>query len=133
MTSVSGRRINRSTRNNLLDWLALSEYRWSGRLEHPEFLARLYKLELLPSTDSRYNTATGDIYQHTVNNWDWEDDWVFSDDRFQLRDGTDENLLNFLVETVHPVVRDDPRSGCGDGDRLQRHAPPRRIRTLSGG
>ena len=49
MTSVSGRRINRSTRNNLLDWLALSEYRWSGRLEHPEFLSRLYNLEKLPS------------------------------------------------------------------------------------
>lgn len=112
MTSVSGRRINRSTRNNLLDWLALSEYRWSGRLEHPEFLSRLYNLEMLPSTDSRYDTANGDIYQHTVNNWDWEDDWVFSDDRFQLRDGTDENLLNFLVETVHPVVRDGPEAAA---------------------
>ena len=43
---------------------------------------------------------------------DWEDDWVFSDDRFQLRDGTDENLLNFLVETVHPVVRDDPEAAA---------------------
>jgi hypothetical protein len=42
-----------------------------------------------------------------VRNLDWEDDWVFGDSRFNLRDGTDENLLNFLVETVHPIVRAD--------------------------
>src|SRR5699024_12142258 len=43
-----------------------------------------------------------------VNNWDWEDDWVFNDDRFQLRNGSDETFLNFLAETVHPIDRDDP-------------------------
>lgn len=112
MTSVGPRRINRSTRNNLLDWLSLSEYRWSGRLEHPEFLSRLYNLEKLPSKDYRYKNASGDIHQHTVNNWDWEDDWVFGDDRFNLRDGSDENLLNFLVETVHPVVQDDSETAA---------------------
>jgi hypothetical protein len=106
MSTPGTRYVSRSARNNLLDWLSLSEYRWSGRLEHPDFLSRLYDLESLPSKDYRYHTASGDIYQHTVNNWDWEDDWIFGDDRFQLRDGNDENLLDFLVETVHPVVRD---------------------------
>lgn len=100
-------RISRSTRSNLLDWLALSEHSWAGRLEQPNFLARLYDLESLPSNDRRYSDAAGDITQHMVNNYDWEDDWVFGDARFNLHDGTDENLLNFLVETVHPLVRPD--------------------------
>lgn len=112
MPSKGTQRISRATRNNLIDWLSLSEYRWAGRLEHPDFLSRLYNLEKLPSKDYRYKSAAGDIHQHTVNNWDWEDDWVFGDDRFHLRDGSDENLLNFLVETVHPVVRDDPEAAA---------------------
>lgn len=112
MSPKNPQRVSRSTRNNLLDWLSLSEHRWSGRLEHPEFLSRLYDLESLPSKDYRYRNASGDIYQHTVNNWDWEDDWVFGDDRFHLRDGTDENFLNFLVETVHPAVRNAPETAA---------------------
>ncbi|RLP74985.1 hypothetical protein D9V32_11180 [Mycetocola tolaasinivorans] len=100
-------RISRLTRSNVFDWLALSEFRWSGRLQHPEFLNRLYDLQALPSKDHRYKSASGDIHQHTVNNDDWEDDWVFGDDRFHLRDGSDTNFLNFLVETVHPLVRND--------------------------
>lgn len=99
--------ISRDTRSNVLDWLSLSEYDWSGRLEHPQFLARIYDLDALPSNDYRYKNAAGDIRQHMVNNWDWEDDWVFDDERFQLRDGDDEVFLKFLVETVHPRVRDD--------------------------
>lgn len=105
-------RLSRATRNNVLDWLSLSEYQWSGRLDHPDFLSRLYDLESLPSKDRRYPNAAGDIYQHMVNNWDWDDDWVFGDDRFNLRDGTDKNFLDFLVETVHPIVRNDPEAAA---------------------
>lgn len=107
VASKGKKRIRRDTRNNILDWLSLSEHTWSGRLDHPQFLTRLYNLEALPSKDYRYSNAHRDIHQHAVNNWDWEDDWVFGDDRFKLRDGTDENLLNFLAETVHPAVRSD--------------------------
>lgn len=112
MTIAKDNRISRSTRNNLLDWLSLSEFSWAGRLEHPEFLSRLYELDHLPSYDNRYQTAAGDIRQHMVNNWDWDDEWVFSDDRFALRDGSDENFLNFLAETVHPIVRKDAQSAA---------------------
>lgn len=112
MRAANKNRISRNTRNNLLDWLSLSEFSWAGRLDHPDFLSRLYELENLPSHDRRYRNAAGDIRQHMVNNWDWDDDWVFSDDRFSLRDGTDENFLNFLAETVHPIVRDDADSAA---------------------
>tara|TARA_R110002020_G_scaffold203551_5_gene407317 strand:- start:4983 stop:5801 length:819 start_codon:yes stop_codon:yes gene_type:complete len=76
-------------------------------MEDAGFLSRIYDLSELGSTDYRFQDAAGDIWQHRTNNYDWDDDWVFTDARFKLRDGSDENLLGFLVETVHPVVRRD--------------------------
>lgn len=96
--------ISEITRRAIIDELSLSNVHWSGRLEEPEFLARLYKLKQLPSTDGRFKEAAGDIWQHRVNNYDWDDDWVFYDSRFDLMED-DEEFLRFLVETVHPVVR----------------------------
>lgn len=80
---------------------------WHGELTDVEFLNRLYDLTSLPSTDSRFDNAEGDIWQHRVNNDDWDDTWVFSDERLQLADGPDEVFLQFLAEMVHPVVRED--------------------------
>jgi|LSQX01.3.fsa_nt_gb hypothetical protein len=85
-----------------IDSLYLS---WSGRLEEINFLKRLYRLSSLPSYDFRSNDAEGDIYQHRVINYDWEDEWIFEDARFDLLDGDDEILLDFLCEMFHPVVR----------------------------
>jgi hypothetical protein len=52
-----------------------------GRLNKTGFLGRVFDLESLPSTDSRFRDAEGDIWQHTVNNpGDWDADWVFHDD-----------------------------------------------------
>jgi len=102
------KKITRETRNNVLDWLALSGHQWAGRLTDDAFLSRIYDLSEMGSGDYRFKDAAGDIWQHRVNNYDWEDDWVLTDARFDLRDGSDENLLRFLAETVHPVVRPDP-------------------------
>jgi hypothetical protein len=80
---------------------------WSGALEDTEFLSRLYDLDALPSTDPRFRSASGDIFQHRVNNpTDWDDDWVFSDPRFGLAD-SDDALVQFLAEMLHPAVRTD--------------------------
>ena len=100
--------LSREVRQNIIDGLRLENVRWSGRLEEVEFLQRLYDLNALPSTDSRFKDAAGDIWQHRVNNpLDWDDDWVYGDDRFSLLDGPTETFLRFLAETVHPVVRPD--------------------------
>jgi hypothetical protein len=77
---------------------------WSGALPETEFLARLYDLDELPSHDPRYTTAYQDIVQHRVMNEDWYDDWIFDDPRFGLAD-SDEALLRFLAEMLHPAVR----------------------------
>ena len=61
----------------------------------------------MPSTDRRFSNAAGDIRQHRINNYDWSDDWVFYDLRFNLLHEPDDDFLRFLCETIHPVVRSD--------------------------
>jgi hypothetical protein len=106
--------IPRELRRDLLDLLSMENVVWSGRLGDLKFLDRLYDLEDLPSGDGRFADAAGDIWQHTENNpSDWERDWVFSDERFDLIGCSDERFLAFLCLTVHPVVRAD------DGERQE--------------
>ena len=90
----------------MFDFITLEHIDWSGRLEETAFLERIWDLNDMRSTDSRFNNGAGDIWQHRVNNpQDWEDDWVFTDERFDLMHGSDEALLRFLCEMVHPAVR----------------------------
>jgi hypothetical protein len=99
--------ISEVTRRAIIDFLIASEISWAGRLTEDDFLARLYDLTALPSTDFRFQNAAADIWQHRVNWRDWEDDWVFFDSRFSLIRAPDQEFLRFLCETVHPVVRTD--------------------------
>ncbi len=104
---MSANTIIRQTRKNIIDGIRIAKVGWSGVLDEPTFLSRLYDLSSLPSTDSRYKDAAGDIYQHRVNNWDWDEDWVFGDHRFNLLNRPDEEFIDFLCEMAHPVVRPD--------------------------
>ncbi len=99
--------ISEITRRNIIDALILNKINWSGRLDEPAFLSRLYDLKKMATTDHRFSDAAGDIWQHRVNNYDWSDDWVFYDRRFNLLHASDEDSLRFLCETLHPVVRPD--------------------------
>ena len=100
-------KITEITRRDILDSISLEQINLYGRLEEIGFLARIWDLNSMPSSDSRFKNAMGDIWQHTVNNNDWESDWVFNDSRFNLIRGDDEIFLRFLCETIHPVVRAD--------------------------
>jgi hypothetical protein len=66
-------RISEITRRDIFDAIRIEEICWWGRLEETEFLSRLYDLSQMPSTDSRYTDASGDIWKHRVANDDWED------------------------------------------------------------
>lgn len=101
-------KISEVTRLAISDYLTVSGVAWSGRLNDDDFLARLYDLTKLPSTDYRYGNAAGDIFQHRVRNpEDWADNWVFTDQRFNLLHVPDDEFIRFLCETVHPIVRPD--------------------------
>lgn len=100
--------VSQEVRRNIIDGLKIDEVAWNGRLNDVEFLQRIFDLEALQSTDSRYKDAARDIWQHRINNPDdWPDDWVYGDKRLKLVSGPKEVFLKFLCEMVHPVVRPD--------------------------
>ena len=83
------------------------KYYYFGRLDEIDFLKRIYDLKKIPSNDSRFKDAEGDIWQHTVNNDDYPFCWVFEDERFELTNGTDEKYLEFICEIFDSAVRYD--------------------------
>lgn len=102
-----GSKLPRQVRQNIVDGMRLEDIYWPGKLNEVEFLSRLYDLGSLPSHDPRYTTASDDIWQHCINNEDWDAYWVFTDDRFNLLDAPPDKFLRFLCEIVHPIVRPD--------------------------
>jgi hypothetical protein len=99
-------KITHITRRNIFDFVQVEGFWWAGRLDEVDFLSRIFDLENIKSNDSRYKNVTEDIWQHRVNNPnDWEDNWIFSDQRFNLLGCDDSLLLNFLCEMIHPLVR----------------------------
>ncbi len=113
--------ISEVTRRDIIDYFAAGDVHWSGRLEDDEFLSRLYDLTQMASTDPRFRTAAADIQQHRANWKDWDDDWIFYDSRFNLLHAADEELLTFLCETVHPVVRPDCAEAARMVETLNKH------------
>ncbi|HEO5755764.1 TPA: hypothetical protein VA587_000137 [Streptococcus agalactiae] len=90
------------------NWLITENifYPYYGRFDIVEFLKRLYNLADWESRDSRVDNAEEEIIMH-IHNGDYPDDWIFEDERFQLFDGEDNILLNFICEAFHPEVRDE--------------------------
>jgi hypothetical protein len=99
--------IPRTVRKDIIDWLRVEGISWAGRLTDEAFLDRIVDLDTLPSTDPRFKTARQDIWQHRVNNEDWENDWVYGYAPLGLPKSPDDLFLGFLTEMLHPVVRPD--------------------------
>jgi len=102
---MSKNKITDVTRRHIADEMTIGNIWYNGNQTEPDFLARLFDLKSLPSRDYRYTNAYDDIYQHMVNNNDWEVDWIYSDPRINLSHCDDETYLKFLAMTVHPRVR----------------------------
>lgn len=97
-------KISQKSRKEIADELSLIGSSYSGKLQEPDFLNRIFDLRQMSSRDTRYHNAYDDIYQHMVMNRDWDDNWVFTDTRFNLMHCDDITYMNFLAETLHPVV-----------------------------
>lgn len=118
-------KISSATRRNIMDFLSLSGIAWSGRLDEPAFVVRVWPdAGSYPSTDTRYANAVRDIHQHRVNNYDWEDDWLFTDSRFNLHGCEDDTFLRFLEATVHPAVRSDEDEAAHLVGEYNKHLRP---------
>src|SRR5260370_13605815 len=96
--------ITEVTRRDIIDYLITNGISFSGRLDELEFLGRIWDLQSMPSTDSRYKTAYGDIRQHRINNNDWDDHYLLYT-RLDLLKCDDETFTKFLQTCLHPIVR----------------------------
>ena len=99
--------ISDRTRAAILDEIRARETIWYGSLNEVDFLNRIFDLDSMPSTDNRFETAEGDVWQHCTNNDDWPLDWIFSDSRFQLYNQNQNTFLRFIIEVLDPIVRKD--------------------------
>lgn len=111
------------TRHAILDDLQLTlgfPGMW-GRSDELTFLGKLFDLEKLPSYDSRFKNAHGDIHQHRVNNYDWPDNWWIGDARINIAHVDDATFLCFLSELVHPLVRPDQSEARALAERFNEH------------
>ncbi|SEG79593.1 hypothetical protein SAMN02799616_05215 [Paenibacillus sp. UNC499MF] len=96
--------VSEVTRRNILDEL-YSRGKITGKYDLIEFLNRIWNLEQMPSSDSRFKTASGDIWQHMINNSDWDEVYLF--ERYlELVTSADETFIKFLEQVVHPLIRE---------------------------
>jgi AbiJ N-terminal domain 3/TIR domain len=100
-------RISERTRRDIVDALLLDKSAtFHGRLDLISFLKRIWPLGSMPSTDNRFKDAEGDIWQHMVNNSDWDESELLYR-RLQITDIPDERFAKFLETCIHPLVTPD--------------------------
>jgi AbiJ N-terminal domain 3/TIR domain len=97
-------RITELTRYDIVNaLLADRDQPFYGTLDSISFLKRIWNLESMPSQDSRFKTAEGDIWQHTVNNDDWDDDFLLKN-RLRISAIPDQQFARFLEACIEPAV-----------------------------
>lgn len=89
-----------------MDGIYKKEFYFYGTESEISFLERIVNLNKLPSYDPRFDNMIVDIWQHTENNDDWDLDWIFTDDRLNLKHN-DQLFKEFLEQVFHPLVRDN--------------------------
>lgn len=68
-----------------------------------DFLNEVWDLKSMPSEDSRFPDAEGDIVQHTINNHDWDLDYLFIDRLKLFKEDT--VFIKFIETVVSPQFR----------------------------
>lgn len=107
MNGQGQNKISAVTRRDIVDGLLLSEEPFHGRLDLISFLKRIWPLQSMGSTDYRFNSAEGDIWQHMVRNNDWEySELLYS--RLGIAEISDEQFAQFLETCVHPLASPEP-------------------------
>ena len=79
-------------------------FKYYGRKDEFCFLKRIYDFNQIPSSVGSFEK---ELKQHVINNDDYPYEWVFNDERLQLKSGDDEMLLKFLCEMFHPLIRSE--------------------------
>jgi hypothetical protein len=105
-------KITEITRQAVIDRLFLDASEpFYGKSDLISFLRRIWPLSQMPSEDSRFKDAEGDIWQHSINNDDWTDSELLWK-RLKIGEIPDEQFARFLEARVHPLI-------CPDRERLE--------------
>ncbi|MCW3097392.1 MAG: hypothetical protein JWL77_3010 [Chthonomonadaceae bacterium] len=102
--AVEDNKISDITRQDIIDVLESLGTPFHGTQDMVDFLKQIWPLDTMPSTDSRYPTAAGDIYQHMINNTDWTMQDLFVN-HLDILKVPDRQFLNLLEICVHPSMR----------------------------
>ncbi|MEK4731376.1 AbiJ-related protein [Paenibacillus sp. FSL L8-0641] len=97
--------ITQITRKNIVKEILSLGY-IEGDMNLIDFLKRTWDLDSMPSTDSRFFNATGDITQHMIANDDWSFQELF-EDVLEIYNIKDEKFIRFTEQIVHPRVRSE--------------------------
>jgi hypothetical protein len=97
--------ITEVTRRAIFKALRQKNFPWWGESSEADLLGRVFQLEHLESYDSRLPNAEADIRTHRDNYRDWEDAWIFDDERLDLMHCEDMVLLGLFEVVVHPTVQ----------------------------
>lgn len=110
-------RITEVTRHVIMDKILLSQRPFHGSMDLLGFLGRIWNLQSMPSTDRRFTDAAGDIYQHMVNNSDWDESELLCG-RLGLLGADDAVFLKFLEAYLHPLAVPDKEEAARLADEL---------------
>jgi hypothetical protein len=95
--------ITEVSRRDIIDYILSREKTFSGRLDTTEFLELVWKECGIFGIYSELKHAKQDLWQHTINNYDWDDRYLLYQ-YFRLLECEDIQFLCFLEKCVHPVV-----------------------------
>ena len=102
--------MNSSIRKIILDLIIATEGSFDFANNRDEgfipFLNEIWDLKLMPSEDSRFKDAEGDIIQHTINNDDWDNHELF-EQRLKLLDD-ETKFIKFLEVFLLPKYQTSP-------------------------
>lgn len=102
--------MNSSIRKIILDLIIATEGAFDFANNRDEgfipFLNEIWDLKLMPSEDSRFKDAEGDIIQHTINNDDWDNHELF-EQRLKLLDD-ETKFIKFLEVFLLPKYQTSP-------------------------
>lgn len=99
-------KITEITRRNIISYLLNRKTGFSGSLEMIDFIGRIWPLSSMPSTDQRFKNAHADIWQHMINNYDWDESYLLVD-YLDLLTCDDDTFIQFVELSVHPTVVPD--------------------------
>ena len=92
-------------RKDIMNGFEVENIYWLGRFKVIEFLKDTFDLKEIESSNPGFLDALVGIHIHVDLGDDWDDNWIFTDERFDLENCPDTIFLKFLCNTIHPKTQ----------------------------